>query len=86
MGKHMGFGWRANLSADGFEQHHGRFTMEVFWSDAERSWSWVIWSGKNLILDVNKSLRLSLEEAKHQVLKEASALERQALQEDKKVM
>jgi hypothetical protein len=89
MGKELSFGWRTNSNADGFEQHHGRMTMEVFWSDTEQTWSWMLWSNigssPQAIEASPVSLRLSLAEAKQQVLKQASVIERQLMQADKKV-
>ena len=83
------FGWRMNANADGFEQPHGRFTMEVFWNDAKRVWSWAVWAGAKVNGKREQSIIMSghtplLDDAKDTVLREASALEREALVEDQK--
>lgn len=75
------FGWRSNSGADGFEQDHGRYVMEVFWNESARKWEWVIWSGA-MIVAQNESP--SLAEAKKAVLRSAAHLEREAIKEDKK--
>jgi hypothetical protein len=83
------FGWRVNQGADGFEQTHGRFTMEVFWHEPKRSWGWVVWS--TLMIDGTKrqakiaeGVENTLINAKKTVLRSASALERESLLEDQK--
>ena len=85
------FGWRVNGSADGFEQPHGRFTMEVFWDDANRDmpWAWLVWTnalvqGKADQTIVSKGKEPSLDWAKRAVIEKAAKLEKVALQEDKK--
>lgn len=37
------FGWKANGTADGFEQSHGRYTLEVYWNERTRRWSALVW-------------------------------------------
>lgn len=85
----MSFGWRTNASADGFEQTHGRFTMEVFWHDKRRVWAWNVWAGvsragKQEQDIVDSGFAHLLHDAKKQVLRVASVLEREALAADQK--
>ena len=89
MKKNLTFGWRINGNADGFEQDHGRFVMEVFWNDRKRTWAFNIWTralvgGRPDQVIVNKGIAPSLVEAKQAALREASVREREALNEDKK--
>ncbi len=85
----LSFGWKVNRRADGFEQQHGRFTMEVFWSEAERVWKWAVWVDQNIdgkfqqsILAQGRSGRLA--DAKKTVMREAAEFERDSIDEDKK--
>lgn len=89
MKKRNAFGWRMNANADGFEQPHGRFIMEVFWNDDKRVWSWAVWAGasvkgRNEQTIIMSGRAPSLEDAKKAVLREATELERDALMEDQK--
>jgi hypothetical protein len=85
----MSFGWRTNAGADGFEQDHGRFTMEVFWNEVKRVWAWNVWAGVSRAGKRDQSIvangtEFLLHDAKKAVLRVASGLERQALVEDQK--
>lgn len=91
MKEQRSFGWRVNGGADGFEQPHGRFTMEVFFSEKKRDWTWFVWAGGNKTAAdarnqniVDRGSELMLSDAKKAVLRAASALEREALIEDQK--
>ncbi len=91
MEKQRSFGWRVNGGADGFEQPHGRFTMEVFFSDVKRDWTWFVWAGspgkgaRHSQTIVDRGAESLLTDAKKAVLRAASALEREALIEDQKL-
>lgn len=83
------FGWVANARSDGFEQEHGRFTMEVFWHEKTRSWGWRVWAdamvnGQHDQVVLAVDYEVNLDSAKRSVLQEASILERAAISEDKK--
>ena len=87
--RQMNFGWKVNRDADGFEQDHGRFTMEVYWHDLKRTWVWAIWAdvvanGKREATVIKRSLAPTLADAKKAVLRVASQFERDALTEDQK--
>lgn len=89
MKQEMSFGWRANANADGFEQDHGRFTMEVFWNEVKRVWAYNIWAGVNRAGKrdqsvVSTGMEFLLHDAKKGALRMASELERRALAEDQK--
>lgn len=90
MKQSMSFGWRSNAAADGFERDHGRFTMEVFWSERKREWAWNVWAaginaeGKRDQVVITQGIESTLDLAKTAVIKEAAALEREALIEDSK--
>ncbi len=79
--KALAFGWTANQKADGFEQEHGRFTVEVFWNEGNHMWSWIVWSpavkDEQEILSRGRELRLA--SAKVTGLRAASDLEKGAL-------
>lgn len=90
MKQNMSFGWRSNASADGFERDHGRFTMEVFWFERKREWAWNVWSasknaqGERDQAIVSQGIESDLDAAKQSVIKEAAALEREAIAADAK--
>lgn len=90
MGKNTSFGWRANGAADGFEQDHGRFTMEVFFQDKTRQWVWLVWSSGPIVSGqpshtiVSKGTTKTLEDAKVVVHETAARMERDAIKEDQK--
>jgi hypothetical protein len=79
--KALSFGWRINGGADGFEQDHGRYVMEVWWHDDGRGWQWIVWDGATI---VSQNSEPTLEGAKKAALRSASHLERVAVSEDKK--
>lgn len=57
----MAFGWRSNANADGFEQNHGRYTVEVYWKEDEGSWGVHVW--QNMMNEDNKIVPTIIREA-----------------------
>ena len=90
MGKNTSFGWRANGGADGFEQDHGRFTMEVFFEEASKMWTWLVWSAGPIVSGqpshtiVARGKKALLTDAKAIVLENAARMEKEAIKEDQK--
>ena len=80
----LAFGWKANGSADGFEQAHGRFVIEVYWNSKKRHWGINIW-GRKIVDGVSEQITVregydpDLNTAKKIGLRMASVLEKEAL-------
>lgn len=80
----LAFGWRSNTNADGFEQDHGRFTIEVYWKGSKRTWGVNIWGrvlvdGKYQMAVIREGSDPDLNSAKKIGLRLATTLEKEAL-------
>ena len=80
----LAFGWRANGNADGFEQEHGRFIIEVYWNSKKREWGVYIWGrvsagGKVEQRIMRETSDPDLTQAKKIGIRIASVLEKEAL-------
>lgn len=83
----LAFGWRINENADGFEQSHGRFIIEVFWNSKILKWGIAVWAnrmigGDNTQLIVREGTESDLTDAKKAGLRMAAVLEKEAIMED----